>query len=92
MWWKDPAFDKIITDAHNNEWSFKVWFEVKDDNKTQRIFFWDSNKIITGMVEFKNDQSIHFKKIKDRLIKLANDESYRNRFRCSLKFPLEKYY
>ena len=92
MWWNDEGFNKPITDKNGRLFSFKVWHGAIDKVYLQRIFFWDSKKEITGMVEFKEDQTIHFKRIKDRLIKLVRNKEYRAKFACPLNFPIEKNY
>ena len=75
-----------------NLWSFKIWHDFDGNNHIQRIYFCDSRKEITGMVEFKDDQILHLRRLKDRIIKLAKEKQYREKFLCELRFPIEKYY
>ena len=92
MWWNDEYFDKKINDKNGRIWSFKVWTGPIGGLHTQRIFFWDSEKEFTGILEFKDDQTIHLKRIKDRIKKLVKEKPYRDKFICPLKFPLENNY
>jgi hypothetical protein len=92
MWWEDQTFNKQILDRDQNAWSFRVWHDFVDKIYVQRIFFWDAKKEITGLVEFKDHQTLHIKRLRDRMIKLAKEKSYRDIYVCDIKFPVEKYY
>jgi hypothetical protein len=91
-WWTGQNLDKPVFAKDGREWHFQVWHGHLDGVYTQRIFFWDSDDSFSGLVEFTNDESRHISKLKDLFIKLANNESYRNRFQCELQFPLEGHY
>lgn len=92
MWLQGQGLDRSIMDGDGRQWFFKIWHDTKEDSEIQKIYFWDSKKEITGMVEFKNDQTLHIRRIKDRIIKLTRDKSYRDKFLCKLQFPIEKDY
>lgn len=82
MWCNDPSFDKIITDANGDKWSFRVLKDIKGAKQIQQIYFWNNDKTVTGKVDFINDQVLHFRRLKDRLIKLAKEKEYRDKFLC----------
>ena len=88
LWKKWPGLRETIEDKNGTKWFFKYW----SDNQIQRIYFWDSEKKNTGFMELKDDKTIHWNKIKDRVIKLVNDKGYREKFICELKFPVENNY
>jgi len=92
MWWNGQNLDKLILDSEQNSWSFRIWHDFIDKIYVQRIYFWDSKKEITGLVEFKDHQTLHVKRLKDRMSKIAKEKSYRDKYLCDLKFPIEKYY
>ncbi len=88
MWWNGQGLDRSIDDGHGNNWHFRVWSGISE----QRIYFWDERKETTGVAVFKNNQTLHIRRIKDRMIKIAKDKSYRDGFLCEPSFPLEKFY
>lgn len=92
MWWNEKTFCKEIKDKNGRIWSFKVWHGHLEGVLTEKIFFWDSKKEITGIIVFKDDQVIHRKRINDRIKKIVKDKAYREKFLCPLKFPVENNY
>ncbi|MBB6612259.1 hypothetical protein H7F15_14510 [Pontibacter sp. Tf4] len=93
MWWQDAGFEKVLTDKSGERWNFKVWHGYHEGQYLQRIFFWTDSKSQTGLIEFNTHQTLHRTKLKDRIIKLVNNEEYRNKFLKELEFPVEeKYY
>jgi hypothetical protein len=92
MWIKQVGLRESIEGKKGTIWHFRYWSDLTGKAYKQRIFFWDDNYTNTGMMEFMGDQTIHWSRIKDRVIKLANEKEYREKFICELKFPVEKNY
>ena len=92
MWIKQAGLRDYIKDKNGITWFFKYWSDITGTAYKQRIYFWDENHKTAGLMEFMGDQTINWKRVKDRVIKLANEKSYREQFRCPLKFPVEKNY
>jgi hypothetical protein len=92
MWWRGQNLDKPITDTSGTEWNFRVLHERQDSQYVQRIFFWDKKKRETGVIEFRGDQALHMRRIKDRIRKILSDPAYRAKHLCPIKFPVERYY
>lgn len=92
MWWHGQNLDKPIAGPDGTVWHFRVWHDHVDGIYTQRIFFWDDQKTETGLLELRDDQAIHVKRIKDRLAKLAKDCDYRRQFLRPLQFPIERHW
>jgi hypothetical protein len=92
LWIKQPGLRETIEDKNGTIWFFKYWSDIHGKDFVQRVYFWDSEKKVTGLMELKDGKTIHWKKIKDRVIKLIKDKSYREQFLCQLKFPIESNY
>jgi hypothetical protein len=92
MWWRNQNLEKPISDPTGKRWNFRVWHDFVDEQEIQRIFFWDDEKKETGMVEFRGDKTIDHKKIKQRIIKIVHDASFRQKHLCALKFPIERHH
>ena len=92
FWMKQPGLRESIEDKNGTVWIFKYWSDINGEDCMQRVFFWDKEKLITGLMELKDGKTIHWSKIKDRVIKLANNKAYRDKFICELKFPVENNY
>jgi hypothetical protein len=92
MWWKDQNLDKPIIGKDGKTWEFMVWHYHINGIYVQRIYFWDKDKNVTGIVELKDGNSVHVSKLKDKMKKLANDNTFRDKHLSQLKFPLEKNY
>lgn len=92
MWWRGQNIDNPIIDKNGNYWEFKVWHDFVEGIYLQKIYFWDKNKDTTGVIELNGGNTVHKNKLKDKMKKLANDISYRNKYLLDLKFPLEKNY
>jgi len=92
MWWTKQNLATEIKDKNGNDWIFRVWHDHVDNIYIQRIFFWNKNKTQSGVIELKNDQTLHVSRLKNIIIKIAKDDNYRNRFLRELKFPIEEIY
>ncbi len=92
MWWRNQNFEKPISDSSGKSWYFRVWYDFTDGLEVQRIFFWDEEKQETGIIELHGDKTVDHKKIKQRIIKIVQDASYRQKHLCALRFPIERYY
>jgi hypothetical protein len=89
MWITQPGLRESIKDKHGKVWYFAHWTDFKENVYIQRLYFWDIEKETTGLIEVKGDQIIHYSKWKDRVLKLANDKEYRDKFIRPLKFPID---
>jgi hypothetical protein len=92
MWWNGQNLDKPLTGPDGRNWHFRIWQGTVDGVLVQRIFFWDESGEETGLIELHGSQALHITKLKDRMIKLVRDESYRMQFLRELQFPLERYW
>ena len=92
MWITGQNLERSRKDKKGNIWQFRVWSDTNGNREFQRIFFWNADKTETGMVEFADDQVLNMKRLKQQIAKLVNDPDYRQRFRASLEFPLERHY
>jgi hypothetical protein len=90
-WWTGQNLDRPIVGPDGTTWHFLVCHGPVDGVHTQRIFFWDEAKRVTGLVELRGTAALHIKRIKDRMRKIARDERYRERFLRPLQFPLQRY-
>jgi hypothetical protein len=73
-------------------WHFRVWHDFVDGVHTERIYFWDESRELTGCAEFAADQILHISKMKQRMRKIVTDPAYRDKFRRELQFPVERHY
>lgn len=92
MWWNEQNFGQPIVSKQGIQWEFKVWHGYEAGIYIQRIYFWDKFKQTTGLLVFTGDQTIHKTKLKDKMIKLANDSVFRSKYLSELVFPIEKNY
>ena len=93
MWWKGQNIEKEIKDKSGKDWFFGVWHNHVNGIYHQRIFFWRKDKSQAGMLELIDDQTLLISKLKNRMIKIAKNEEYRNKYIKTLEFPIEeKYY
>ena len=92
MWWKSQNLSRPFKSADGRVWHFRVWHDIVGGTHTERIYFWDDSKELTGCAEFGGDQSLHVSKLKQRMRKIATDPAYRDRFRRELQFPVERHY
>jgi hypothetical protein len=81
-----------LVDARGTSWNFLVGSDFADGIQTQRIFFWNDKKEVSELLELRGDSCLHFRQIRDRIKRLANDPEYRARFLQTLKFPVERYW
>jgi hypothetical protein len=92
MWWKSQNLDRPVRGRDGRTWHFRVWHDVVEGAHTERIYFWDESREITGCAEFAADQSLHISKVKQRMRKIVTDPAYREQFRRELQFPVERRY
>jgi hypothetical protein len=92
VWWRGQNLDKPVIGPDSTKWYFLVWSGSIDSVRIQRIFFWNESKTETGLVELREDETLHIKRIKDRFAKIAKDRAYRRQFIRPLEFPIERYW
>ena len=92
MWWRGQSLDKPIDDKSGRRWHFLVWHGHLDGRYLQRIFFWCEDFSETGILELSEDQTLHVRKLRQRISMLAKDPEYRRRFKRPLQFPIERHY
>ena len=92
MWWTTQNLDNELTDKNGIVWVFRVWHDHINGIYIQRIFFWTTTKDQSGVIEFKDDQTLHISKLKDRMIKITKNENYRNKFLIPRKHPVQDNY
>lgn len=57
-----------------------------------RIFFWDDQKSISGVIEYRGDQAKHVSRLKQVIARLVKDHAFRSRYLIQLRFPVEREY
>jgi hypothetical protein len=92
IWWRGQNLTNRVVDAEGDAWHFLVGHDHVDGVLTQRIFFWNTARDATGLLELRGDTALHVRRVKDRIKRLANDARYRERFLRPLEFPLERYW
>ena len=92
MWWNGQNLNKPVTGKDGKEWHFRVWHDHVDGEYTQRVFFWDGTKRLTGVVELLGDRARHVSRLKGLFRKIASDVEYREKYYCDLEFPVERHY
>ena len=93
MWWTGQNIEQEIKDNSGKTWIFRVWHDHVNGIYVQRIFFWTQDKTKSGFIEYKDSQTLHISKLKDRMSKIAKNEKFRNKLLRSLEYPIEeKYY
>lgn len=85
---KNPAKSKTwVYGPDGKKWFWQLECDHEEDGIcSERLFFWDSTKSKTGMIEFRGEQTLHFSRIRQRVLKLAKDPEYRKQFTCGLRF------
>jgi hypothetical protein len=91
-WWRGQNLDRPLTGPDGTTWHFLVWHGRIGGVDTQRIYFWDETRVETGLLDLTDDQTIHIRRLKDRLRRLAADSEYRRRFLRPLEFPIERHW
>jgi hypothetical protein len=91
VWCRGQNLEKRV-DSTGREWQFRVWVDFVNGRPVQRIFFWNKERTDSGILEFKGDQTLHIRRIRDRISKLVKDAEYRGRYRRPLRFPVERHY
>jgi len=89
MWIKQPGLRETIKDKNGKEWFFAYWQDFISGVMIQRIYFWDKEKNLTGLMELKGNNILHLSRWKARVLKIVNNKDYRDRFLRSLEFPLD---
>jgi hypothetical protein len=92
IWHRGQNLAAPLVDAKGTSWNFLVGSDHIHGILTQRIFFWDETRGVTGLLELRGDACLHFRRIRDRIKRLANDPGYRERFLRPLEFPVERYW
>jgi len=92
IWNRSQNLNGPIVDSKGTAWNFLVGSDFTDGVETQRIFFWDAPREVTGLLELRGDACLHVRRIRDRMKRLVNDREYRARFLRPLKFPVERHW
>jgi hypothetical protein len=92
IWIRDQNLTGPVVDPKGTAWNFLVGSDLIDGIRTQRIFFWDASKEVSGLLELRGDACLHVRRIRDRIKRLASDPDYRRRFLLPLKFPVERHW
>lgn len=92
MWWNGQNLKKPVSDSSGHIWHFRVWHDRVDGVDIQRIFFWNADKTETGILALRSDLTLNITRLKQRIAKIARDKTYRQQFRCTLAFPVERHY
>ena len=92
IWWTDQNMDQPIVGPDGTEWHFLVGHDFDGGEYVQRVFFWDENRATTGVVEWRGSETLHVRKIKDRMRRIATDGTYRSQFLRPLRFPVERHW
>jgi hypothetical protein len=92
MWWRHPNIDKPIAAKDGKVFYFLLWHAFEEEGYSQKLYFWDKDKQITGLMELSDGKTVHLRKLKDRMSRIANDKVYRDPYLTDLKFPVEKNY
>ena len=88
MW----SFDRTVHDKVGRSWHFRLWHDFLEGKEVQHIFFWNEERSETGVLELEGDQTLHMRKVRQRMTRLAVDPEYRKQFRKPLSFPLERHH
>jgi hypothetical protein len=73
IWNRSQNLTGPIVDAKGTPWSFLYGWDFADGVETQRLFFWDETKEVTGLLELHGDACLRVRRIRDRMKRLAND-------------------
>jgi hypothetical protein len=92
MWCNGKNLDKPITGPDGTVWHFSAWSDSVQGTWVQRLFFWNEAKSETGLIEFRGPDTLHVRKIKQRLSRIAKDSGYRKKHLRPLRFPLKRYW
>lgn len=92
-WWRGQNIEGPLHGSDGRSWHFLVWHGQLDDCiYMQRVFFWDEDKRETGVIEFRDPDTLHISKIRDRQRKIVQDSTYRARWLQPLEFPIERHW
>ena len=79
-WLRGQNLERPIVGPDGTTWHFLVWYGHIGGVSLQRIYFWDEAKVTSGLLVLTDDQTIHVRRLKDRMRRLAKDPKYRGRF------------
>jgi hypothetical protein len=91
-WWRGQNLDRPIVGPDGTVWHFRVWAGHIGGILSQRIYFWDEAKAESGLLDLVGEQTLHVRRLKDRIKRLARDREYRSKFIQPLDFPIERYW
>ena len=92
IWWTGQNLDQPVVGPDGTRWRFLVGHDFSGGEYVQRMFFWDDGRVTTGLVEWRGSQTLHIRRIKDRMRRVAADGEYRSRFQRPLRFPVERHW
>jgi hypothetical protein len=91
--------EKSRQDRKGNRWHFHYWhssrfvFPSPDaQHRAQRLFFWNDDKSVTGVVLYTAGKTVPYARIKNMIAKLVANENLREQYTKPLAFPVEKHY
>ena len=91
-WVNNQDSDKPIFSKAGMKWHFKTWMGNTDNIAYERIFYWNEDKSESGLIELKDSDTLHVSSVKQKIIKLINNQELRSKYRCELRFPIHKHY
>lgn len=91
MWLNIQNLGMSRKDKSGNTWHFRYWEDSRNDQRTQRIFFWNTDKTETGMLELFSPH-LNRDRVKQTIAKIVSSPDYRQQYQKSLLFPLERHY
>jgi hypothetical protein len=89
-WTNIKDFKKPFLSKTGQKWHVRLWMGDLAGVFTEYIFYWDDDKNETGKITLTGPDSLHVSRIKQKMIKLINDEKLRAKHNCELKFPIER--
>lgn len=87
--------EKSRNDKSGRRWNFCYWYAgalVDKSRRAARLFYWDDNKEVCGVVLFPPEAVKRYSRIGDVIDKLVAHEYVRKQYQRNLSFPLEQYY
>jgi len=95
MWWDAQNLNKPRTDKGGTKWNFRVWHTVLTLGRVEsvaRVFFWDEEQSVTGVVLLGPDVSTHVRDLHSLIDKLVADPKLRAKHQRRIRFPLDRHY
>ena len=90
MWWDRQNLNQSRTDREGRRWNFRVWNDFVNGKMVERIFYWDDQRDVTGVVFF--NPGVHVSRLQKVIQQLVASEELRDKYRRDLRFPLERHY